>query len=225
MLRYISLAERLSTHVRLCNNISSSFRARPPTTSLPPRNAIPFFFLVHIILPMTCSGEKPSAAVAGCIMQFHVRRIGGSSAGRQSRVPRTAAAHRPAVCDRRAREFHLGPAPRSIIAHIATRAARENLCRFDDDRKGAPGGECTRTPVVGRPARSRAYRGRCARQNVRVRVSYIQYIPCRYTRVQREHVTSDRRPVVLTVLLYNEGCCRYTILFLAFCQLQRGECV
>lgn len=115
---------------------------------------------------MTCSGEKPSAAVAPGVMQFHVRRTGGgSSAGRQSRVPRTVAAHRPAVCDRRAREFHSGPAPRSDHrTYRATRAARENLCRFDDDQEGeAPGGECTRTPVGSRAHRTlRSTKRACA---------------------------------------------------------------
>lgn len=125
---------------------------------------------------MTCSGEKPSAAVAPGVMQFHVRRTGGgSSAGRQSRVPRTVAAHCPAVCDRRAREFHLGPAPRSDHrTYRATRAVCENLCRFDDDQEGeAPGGECIRTPVGSRAHRTLRSTKRACACVIYVRKIYI----------------------------------------------------
>lgn len=110
---------------------------------------------------MTRSGGKSSAAVAGCnAVPCKVNRRRQQC---RTPIPRPTDHRRPPQCvvprcvrPARARANSIwGPRPGSTIAHIATRAARKNLCRLNV-WKGGPGGERTRTPPS-RPARSRAH--------------------------------------------------------------------
>lgn len=204
-MRYISLAECLSAHVRLCNNIiPSSFRARPLPP--PPAECDSVFFLVHIIIsPMTRSGGKSSAAVAGCnAVPCKVNRQ-----RRQCRtpIPRPTDHRRPPLCvvprcatGARARIPFGARAPvRSSLI-----SSPEPLAKTCAGLMIVRGGTCRRgTHTYARqPPREIARAHDAARYKTCVCVCHTYNILCRYTRVQRVHVASDRRPVVPTMLYY-----------------------
>lgn len=80
MLRYISLAERLSAHVRLCNNIIL-YRRHSGRVPLPRGTQFRFFFLVHIIISpddlfrwKTVSGGRAGCNAVPCKANRRRRR-------------------------------------------------------------------------------------------------------------------------------------------------------
>lgn len=148
---------------------------------------------------MTRSGGKSSAAVAGC----NAVPCKANRRRQQCRtpIPRPTDYRRPPLCvvpwcatDARANSIW-GPRPGSIIAHIATRAARKNLCRFHDCEGGTWRGTHT---YARQPPREIARAHDAVRDKTCVCVCHTYNILGRYTRVQRVHVASDRRPVVPT---------------------------
>lgn len=119
------------------------------------------FFLVHIIIsPMTRSGGKSSAAVAGC----NAVPCKANRRRQQCRtpIPRPTDYRRPPLCvvpwcatGARARIPFGARAPvRSSLISPSEPLAK--TCAGFMIVRGEPGGECTRTPAS-RPVRSRAH--------------------------------------------------------------------